>query len=187
MSNDSDITIPELIEASYELELQSQMYRVTRAMRIRELLMSYGEMFIEDLYRALRDMMTFPQKKPPTYQSVRRMVYLLRRLGLVKISRTMPTSKPHKSDWDGIVRKKDNLRDRIFIKANPDKLYDSGWINPQKALYGVYESQKKFYESKKKGKSEESKEHKKGTTTTPAGNEYAPSRPVKRDIPNDLL
>lgn len=67
------------------------------------------------------------KRKPyqiPSYDSVRKMLYVLRRLGLIKFTREEPADQMFKQ-----------AKPRRYLKLNPTKADSEEWLNPYAAAF----------------------------------------------------
>jgi DNA-binding PadR family transcriptional regulator len=94
------------------------------SMFIRDYLLSHGEGYIHEIYRAFREWLKAENYvKLPSYQSFRTYFWRLRRLGLIEFVRDEPSGNPFLK------------APRKYYRIVPGKENDEGWINPFRSIY----------------------------------------------------
>ena len=99
------------------------------AIFIREYLKNKGEAYIHEMWKAFRSYCIENGYTPPTRQSFGNYVYLLRRLGLIRLVRKA---------------RGDRSTERHYYSLNLDKVDDEAWRDPMKFL-GYRRSKISYY------------------------------------------
>jgi len=95
---------------------------LTWGMFIRNYLLEHGEAYINELLGAYNMYLASMGYKPIKYSTMRKYVWILRKLGLVKVTRIQPPTEEMKQ-----------LQPRIYIAIVEGKEDDPAWYNPQVA------------------------------------------------------
>jgi len=90
---------------------------------IRGLLISRREAYPREIYRYLKAEISRMGYKPPSYNSVRKMIYVLEKMGLIRFVREEP------------VAEFPTAFERRYYEVTPGREEDPAWRNPYAALY----------------------------------------------------
>jgi len=102
---------------------------------IRDFLIEQGEAYPKQIYQYLKQKIEELGYKPPNYASVRKLVYVLRKLGLIRRVREEP------------VRENPTAFKRCYYAVVHERLDDPAWENPYSAYFypAKFKEQRKFY------------------------------------------
>jgi len=104
-------------------EIPKSWTTVGTAEMIRGLLISRREAYPREIYHYLKAEITEMGYKPPSYNSVRKMIYVLEKMGLIRFVREEP------------VAEFPTAFKRRYYEVTPGREEDPAWRNPYAALY----------------------------------------------------